>query len=118
MVRVLVADDDRTLLRALGRVLQTFDVTLVASGQAALEALSQRPFDVVLMDYGIPPSNGIVVLQEIAAAYPTVQRFLMSGFDAETFGKHVASNLVSRFFQKPIDIATLTRELAGAGPAQ
>jgi hypothetical protein len=67
------------------------------------------------MDYGIPPSIGIILLQEIATAYPTVRRYLMSGFDAETFGEHVASKLVLRFFQKPIDMATLMSELATAG---
>jgi CheY-like chemotaxis protein len=118
MVRVLVADDDPTLLRAFRRILRSFEVTAVASGDDALQALRQGAFDVVLMDYGIPPTNGIVLLQEIATAHPTVRRYLMSGFEAETFDEHVASKLVQRFFQKPIDTATLTGELASAGPAR
>jgi DNA-binding NtrC family response regulator len=116
MVRVLVADDDPTLLRALGRVLRSFEVTVVASGQEAIRILGERPFDVVLMDYGIPPTNGIALLESIASTHPTVRRYLMSGFEADMFDTHVASRLVHRFFQKPIEMAALKQELAAAVP--
>jgi two-component system sensor histidine kinase RpfC len=58
---VLVAEDNRTnqmvIERTLGRV--GHRVSVVDNGEAALEALENNDFDVVLMDVNMPVMNGI-----------------------------------------------------------
>jgi DNA-binding NtrC family response regulator len=115
-VRVLVVDDDDSLRRALPRILREFDVVVAATASDALALLAERPVDAVLTDYGIAPMDGVRLLREIAATYPAIRRYLMSGFDHTRFEEHVASGLVLQMFAKPVDIAALKSALSGTQP--
>ena len=70
--RVLVVDDEpqiRTVLRAYLEA-EGFQVTEVGTGADALRELTRtgvRPFDVVLLDIGLPDLGGLDVLQKIRA---------------------------------------------------
>ena len=62
---VLVVDDEpdmRLLLRlTLGR--EGFEVTEVATGEEALEAVEQASFDLVLLDLNLPGISGLEALE-------------------------------------------------------
>ena len=64
MTRVLVADDDQQLLRALRINLSVrgYEVTTAASGSAALRAAADQHPEVVILDLGLPDISGIEVL--------------------------------------------------------
>jgi DNA-binding NtrC family response regulator len=113
--RILVVDDDAALRRALVRVLRAADVVPVVSAEEALLALSEGPFDAILTDYGIEPTDGVALLGEVARAYPALRRYLMSGFDPATFTAHVASGLIRRIFPTPLDLAALRDEMQRGG---
>ncbi len=67
---VLVAEDNRTNQKVIAKILQRagHQVTLADNGEAALKALSQRNFDVVLMDVNMPVMNGIEATRRYRAA--------------------------------------------------
>ena len=67
--RVLVVDDETALRRALERVLRLagYDVHLAEDGGAALAALSDETFAVVVLDIAMPPPDGIQVLRRMRA---------------------------------------------------
>jgi DNA-binding NtrC family response regulator len=111
VTRILVVDDDAALRRALIRVLRAADVVAVASAEEALVALSEKPFDAVLTDYGLKPMDGVALLREVARAHPKLGRYLMSGFDPVTFTGHVGSGLILRVFPKPLDLDALRVEM-------
>ena len=107
--RVLVVDDDPTILRLLARLLTGagFDVRTAADGLAALAEVAAWPPDVVLTDVAMPGLDGIRLarrLQEQGAATPIV---LMS---ADEEAGRAAPDLP--FLPKPFDLARL-RELIG-----
>ena len=106
-----MVDDDPALGRALVRMLRPADVVLVTSAAAAVQALSAGDFDAVLTDYGLEPTNGVLLLGEVARAHPASRRYLMSGFDPGRFSEHIASGLIRRMFPKPLDIAALRAEM-------
>ena len=58
---ILVADDNRTNQMVLSKILGLANhrVTLVDDGEAALDALEEGAFDIVLMDVNMPVLNGI-----------------------------------------------------------
>jgi two-component system sensor histidine kinase RpfC len=58
---VLVAEDNRTNQMVIAKILRRagHDVHLVDNGEAALDALDARDFDIVLMDVNMPVMNGI-----------------------------------------------------------
>lgn len=62
--RVLVVDDDADIRTVLGGVYERagFDVETVDDGRAALRALFDRQFDLVVLDLGLPGLDGMTVL--------------------------------------------------------
>ena len=64
---VLVVDDDRAFRHAISAFLREagHHITEVSDGSAALAALADRPFDVVLLDIGLPGISGLDVLAEV-----------------------------------------------------
>lgn len=64
--RILVVDDEPIFLRNVKSWLgEDFDVSLVNSGEAAIEFLDMRPVDLVLLDYKMPGMDGSDVLRRI-----------------------------------------------------
>ena len=64
--KVLIAEDDPAVRKAVQRVLELEDyaVTAVNDGQAALEALSASRFDLAILDVMMPFADGLTVCRE------------------------------------------------------
>ena len=64
--KVLIAEDDPSVRKAVQRVLELekYDVTAVNDGQAALEALSSKRFDLAVLDVMMPFADGLTVCRE------------------------------------------------------
>jgi len=67
MTRVLVVDDDRALARALAMNLsaRSYQVDVALTGAAALEQAAREAPDVVVLDLGLPDTDGVEVLREL-----------------------------------------------------
>ncbi len=80
--RVVLVDDHEMFRGGLRSVLaQEPDIRVVgeaASGRDALELCGAVPFDVVVMDVGMPGLNGIDATQQIVSANPTVKVIALS----------------------------------------
>ena len=65
--RILVVDDDETILRTLRINLSAhgFEVEAVRSGRDALESIGQQTPSVVVLDLGLPDLDGVEVLRRI-----------------------------------------------------
>jgi len=63
-IKVLIVDDEETLRTHVAAYLEDegFDVTTVADGETALEALTQNPPDVALVDIRLPGIDGDAVI--------------------------------------------------------
>ena len=60
-LRILVADDSRVMQALLAQLLNRLghEVTIVATGLAALELLETQRFDLIFMDIEMPVMNGL-----------------------------------------------------------
>lgn len=63
----LVVDDHEINRRAMGLILEPFgaEVTFATDGLAALEALAERTYDVVLLDLNMPGMDGLEVARRV-----------------------------------------------------
>jgi DNA-binding NtrC family response regulator len=78
--RVLVVDDERTVLEGIGAVLEeAVDVVCCTSAAEALKAVETQHFDVVCSDYKMPGKTGLDLLNEISASSRNTGYLLLTG---------------------------------------
>lgn len=67
MTRILLVEDESHIVRALTPALEAegYQVSPVATGAAALEAMAGEGFDLVLLDLGLPDMDGKQVIERI-----------------------------------------------------
>lgn len=65
-IKVLMAEDDPSVRKAVQRILELekYTVTAVNDGQQALDALDQQKFDLVVLDVMMPFADGLTVCKE------------------------------------------------------
>jgi len=78
--RVLVADDEPNILRAMSLVLKSeFDVTTVKSGDKAIEKIRQgMDFDVISLDQQMPWMSGIESLKAVKQLSPFTEVLIVT----------------------------------------
>jgi len=81
--RILFVDDEPMILQGFQRMLRPmrgeWDMVFVDGGEAALAAMAEAPFDVVITDMRMPVMNGAQLLIEVRASYPMTVRLVLSG---------------------------------------
>jgi DNA-binding NtrC family response regulator len=79
--RLLIVDDELELMKALCETLaaQNYETVGVGSGQEALDALGERPFDILLSDLMMPGIDGIELLRQALVLDPNLVAIIMTG---------------------------------------
>jgi len=80
-MRILVIDDDVTVLWSLSNNLRRWgsEVEVATGARAGVRILSNRPFDVILLDYRMPDHDAIWFLHNAVIPHETPV-ILMTGF--------------------------------------
>src|SRR5512138_131200 len=80
-IRVLVVDDEPTLLRALESLLRKkgYEVTGLDSPIVATQKLAQEDYDVALLDIKMPQLSGLELLSAVRHSRPEVEVIMMTG---------------------------------------
>src|ERR1700683_1368208 len=79
---ILVVDDELEIREGLEALLtsESFDVRVAETGQAGLQMLEDRPFDLVLLDVSLPDRSGIDMLREIRQRDPNLAIILITAY--------------------------------------
>lgn len=112
--RVLLVDDDEHLLRATARSLKQFQVTAVASGAEAVDAVKAVVFDVVVSDIHMPEMTGLDLLRGIREADLDVPVVFFTGSpQLETAVRAIEFGAL-RYLSKPVELPLLIETIEGA----
>ena len=96
---VLLVDDENNILLTLKQalVLEGYEVELASSGQVALEVVSAKPVDAVVMDVKMPDMDGITALERMSKDHPRLPVIMMSGHGTiDTAVRALIANQASR----------------------
>jgi len=113
-VRILLVDDDETVLRSLGRSLRAdgVDVVQVQGAREALDLLDGTLDAVVSDQYLSPGPTGIWLLENVMHRRPDIPRVLFSGQRVPHAESLVQIGLVQAFLRKPVRAADVLRAIA------
>lgn len=82
-IRVLVVDDNAELVDNIREYLQlqNYSVESAASGSAALEMVQTRPYDLMVLDVGLPGIDGLALCQMLRAQKVTLPILMLTARD-------------------------------------
>ncbi len=119
MPEVLVIEDDRTFSRILEGFLskQGYTVTVKHTGQDGLQAMDQKSYRLVLLDYRLPDATGMDILNEIRRRSNAPVIIMTSFSDVRTAVKAIKAGAFE-YITKPInpdELSLLIREALHEG---
>lgn len=111
--KVLLVDDEPSVLQCLttGLTRLGHSVTAVSSGDAALQQLERRPFDLVVTDFRMPGISGDAVVEGVRERQGDVAVVLITGLVEELPDWLRAGPDAVRVLRKPFTIAQLHAEI-------
>jgi PAS domain S-box-containing protein len=108
--RILIVDDDMSILDALGTLLRKrYDVLMATNGEEAVDRLGSLPVDLVVLDMRMPLLDGEGTLREIRGRGLRVPVIVASARSDQlaTFRALGADD----FIQKPFDVGVLEEKI-------
>ena len=79
MKRILIVDDDTSVLQMLTRALTSYDLTVAHDGQEALAVAHGRPLDLLITDYLMPEMTGDELIARMRAQRPDLKALVITG---------------------------------------
>jgi len=101
---ILVIDDDEVVRHSLLRTLadEDCDIELAWNGEVALQAMSRKAFDVVLLDLRMPGMDGVAVLEQIKQHWPNTEVIVITGYPAIETAKQAIRLGAYDYLAKPV----------------
>ncbi|MEM7449670.1 MAG: sigma-54 dependent transcriptional regulator [Myxococcota bacterium] len=102
--RILIVDDEKNILATLSRALRVedFDVDVAGSSKLALSRLSQRSYDLILLDVMLPGTDGLSLLRQLRSESNDVAVIVMSGHASIETAVEATRFGAREFIEKPI----------------
>ncbi len=80
-IRILLADDSETFLRAAQVLLKEYNIETAADGEEALAKIKANPPDIFFVDLVLPKISGTELISKITADYPDVAIVALTAID-------------------------------------
>jgi len=110
---ILVAEDEAIARKNISRILQQEGhiVHEVSDGTAALDAITQTDFDVVLTDIKMPGADGLAVLKHVREVSPQTFTLMMTAFASVETAVEALQLGAQDYLLKPIILDDLLRKI-------
>src|SRR5687768_1002834 len=105
----LVIDDDKVTLELLTFQLQSenFEVTTAESGEAGMELIKQKEFDVILTDLHLPDVSGIGLVKSSKEIAPHTEIIMITGDGSNDKAIEATKAGAFWYLEKPLDFDEL-----------
>ncbi|MFC5452913.1 response regulator transcription factor [Paenibacillus aestuarii] len=112
MLRILLVDDERTVLNGLSHILNKYCPNYEIVGMAqhakdALQLMQFTPVDVVITDVSMPEMDGIELTKTIEFLYPHVSVIILSGHADFEFVRQTMKHGACDYLLKPCNYQTI-----------
>ena len=112
---ILIVDDEPGVREVLYELIteQGYRVTLAASGQEALQVLTQDRADLVITDLMMPQMNGWQLLKLVKQRYEYIPVVVLTGYISQEGEEMLTNSQIDGYLVKPVDRKLMNNMLAG-----
>lgn len=116
VIRILIVDDEKAQMTALCDTLKDhgYETTGFTTGQAALSALKESEFDLLLSDLMMPGMDGIALLQAALEIRPDIVGIIMTGEGTITSAVEAMKSGALDYILKPFKLSAILPVLSRA----
>jgi len=118
--RILIVDDEPTILLTLSYALQSGSVEVITASrlEPAEEALRRYSFDLVIVDIrmsGILGVEGLELLSYIKNNWPQTEVIIMTAYGSDEIKQDAYDRGACYYYNKPVDIVELMERVRAMG---
>jgi DNA-binding NtrC family response regulator len=107
--RILIVDDERTILTALRYALEDlYDIHVADNAETAFEILESQSVDLVLLDQRLGEVDGLEVIRTLHAKKPELIIIAMTAYGSIESSIRAMQSGAYHYVTKPLDIQNLT----------
>jgi two-component system response regulator PilR (NtrC family) len=109
MARILIVDDEASLLEFLALLLREegYEVTTALGGAAARQALAEESPELVLCDVLMPDVDGLTLLREVKRQDPGIAVVMMTAYSSAKTAIEAMKLGAADYISKPFDVEEL-----------
>jgi DNA-binding response OmpR family regulator len=102
--RILLVDDDKSILRSLSRILEKcgYQVETVENGKDALGKIKSHHYNLVLVDIRLPDMNGTDLLVKARNEIKDAVKIMITGFPSLETGVKSLEEGADAYLVKPV----------------
>jgi len=120
MKKILIVDDEPTILMTMSHVLSGKDTMVITSSriEEAEEALARYTFDLVIADIrlsGMEGIEGLELLSYVKQISPKTNVIIMTAYGSDEIKEEAYKRGAFHYFEKPIDIPQLIERVQSVG---
>jgi len=113
--RILLVEDEETVLKTLKRMLAEngYEVVSASNAEKAISIFrkEEKKFDLVFTDTILPGMNGLELIQDLHAQMPELRVLVGSGYTGEKVHREILKEKSYTFLQKPYEMSELLMTL-------
>ncbi len=80
-IKILLADDSETFLRAAQLLLRDYEIETAVDGEEALQKLKANPPHIFFVDLVLPKISGTELIRQVSTDYPKVAIVALTAID-------------------------------------
>ena len=122
MIKILIADDHAIVRRGLKQILEDTPTIVVAdeagTGKEVLEKISEKEYDVVVLDISLPDKSGLDILKQLKSQKPKLPVLILSIYPEEQYAERVLKAGASGYLTKesaPEELITAIKKVSAGG---
>lgn len=111
--KILIIDDFQISNEILGKKLESNGYKVVTSRKAteALQYLENGDFNLVITDYNMPETNGIVLAKKIKDKFKLLPILVFSSCKDKTLIENIDKKIITHWFHKPKEMDKLLKTI-------
>ncbi len=102
--RILVIDDDKSILRTFTRILQKngYEIDAAETGKEGLEKSKKKSYDLALVDIRLPDMDGTDLLIKLQETMKSAIKIMITGFPSLETGVKALDEGADAYLVKPV----------------